>query len=48
MVGRQAGWVVVTGDGAGWRYDRNINSILWQAIEFGNDPEAIKSFGQWN
>lgn len=46
-VGMEAGWVIVPKDGAGWRDDHNINSTLWQAMEFGNHPEAVKSFGQW-
>lgn len=44
--GIKAGWVIVIKDGADQIYDHNINSTLWQAIKFGNHPEAIKSFGQ--
>lgn len=46
-VGIQAGWMLVTGNGAGWIHNHNVNSIFWQAVKFGNHPEAIKSFGQW-
>lgn len=40
----KTGLVVVTRHGAGWRCNQSINSILWQSIEVGNYPEAIKSF----
>lgn len=34
----EAGWVADSKEGAGWRYDHNMNSPLWQAVEFGNHP----------
>lgn len=40
--------MIVPKDGAGWRYGHNMNSTSWQTMEFGNHPEAVKSFGQWS